>query len=158
MSLDRSHQHCPNELDGCPGPLTGASIPVGPAGVAGLLSIGPVAVPFHGYVVWLTADQGGRSSGPLPPLGQDFAATAYVPPATAQSGLASIVLRVSNRTAWRSAADARRLVVDNVPPHRVGVGDLIGVTEGARTVAHFHVEDIDAVVYLVTQQRPQLQL
>ena len=146
MSLDRSHQHCPNELDGCPGLLTGASIPVGPAGVAGLLSIGPVAVPFHGYVVWLTADQGGRSSGPLPPLGQDFAATAYVPPATAQSGLASIVLRVSNRTAWRSAADARWLVVDNVPPYRVGVGDLIVVIEGGRTVAHFRVEDIDAVV------------
>jgi hypothetical protein len=37
-------------------------------------------------------------------------------------------------------------VVDDVPPHRVGVGDLIVVTEGARTVAHFHVEDIDAVV------------
>src|ERR1035437_5543543 len=116
--------------------------PCGSAGLAGLRSIRLVAVPFHGYVVWLTGDQGGRSSGPLPPLGQDFAATAYVPPATAQSGLASIVLRVSNRTAWRSAADARRLVVDNVPPHRVGVGDLIVVTEGARTVANFPFADI----------------
>jgi hypothetical protein len=56
------------------------------------------------------------------------------------------VLRVSNRTAWRSATDARWLVVDNVPPYRVGVGDLIVVIEGGRTVAHFRVEDIDAVV------------
>ena len=104
-------------------------------------------LPFHGYVVWLTADQGGRSSGPPPtPLDRDFAATGFVPPATAQSGLASIVLRVSDRTAWRSAAEGRWLVVDNVAPHTVSVGDLIVITEGERTVAYFHVEDIDAVV------------
>jgi hypothetical protein len=86
-----------------------------------------VPLPFHGYVVWLTADQGGRSSEPPPtPLDTDYAATGYVPPATAASGLASNVLRVSKRTAWRSAADARWLVGDNLPPHRVGVGGWHG--------------------------------
>jgi hypothetical protein len=93
-------------------------------------------LPFHGSVVWLTTDQGGRSSGPPPtPLDQDYAAAGYVPPATAESGLASIVLRMSNSAAWRSAADARWLVGDNVPPHRVGVGDIIVVMEGPRIVA-----------------------
>jgi hypothetical protein len=33
-----------------------------------------------------------------------------------------------------------------LPPHRVGIGDIIIITEGPRTVAYFHVEDIDAVV------------
>jgi hypothetical protein len=34
-----------------------------------------------------------------------------------------------------------------LPPHRVGIGDIIiVVTEGPRNVAYFHVEDIDAVV------------
>jgi hypothetical protein len=42
--------------------------------------------------------------------------------------------------------DARWLVGDNLPPHRVGVGDIIVVTDGPRTVAYFHAEDIDAVV------------
>jgi hypothetical protein len=37
-------------------------------------------------------------------------------------------------------------VGDNLPRHRVGVEDIIVVTEGPRTVAYFHVEDIDAVV------------
>ena len=106
-----------------------------------------VPLSLHGYVVWLTADQGGRSSGPPPtPIDTDYAATGYVPPATATSGLTSIVLRVSKRTAWRSAADARWLVGGNLPPHRVGAGDIIVVMEGPRTVAYFHVEDIDAVV------------
>ena len=86
-----------------------------------------------------------RPQGPPPtPLDQDYAATGSVPPATAEFGLASIALRVSNRAAWRSAVDARWLVADNVPSHRVSVGDV--VAEGARAVAYFHVEDIDAVV------------
>src|ERR1035437_10561552 len=144
MSLDRSDQHCPNELDGCPGPLTGASVPVGPAGVAGLLSIRLVAVPFHGYVVWLTADRGGRSSGPLPPLGQDFAATAYVPPATAQvwPGLNRAPGLEQDCVALCGGCEAARGGQRASASSRFG--DLIVVTEGARTVAHFHVEDIDA--------------
>jgi hypothetical protein len=102
---------------------------------------------FHGYVVWLTRDQGGRDSGPPPtPPGQDYAATGFVPPATAESGLASVVLRVLDRAAWRSEADARWLIVDNVPPHRVGEDDVIVVTEGRRVVAYFHVESMDPVV------------
>jgi hypothetical protein len=36
--------------------------------------------------------------------------------------------------------------VDNVPPYRVGIGDIVVVTAGARAVAYFHVEGIDAVV------------
>lgn len=104
-------------------------------------------LPFHGYVVWLTAEQGGRSSGPpRTPPDQDFAATGYVPPATAESALASVVLRVSDRTAWRSDADVRWLAVDNEPPHRAGPGDIIVVTEGARTVAYFHILHVDPVV------------
>jgi len=104
-------------------------------------------LPFHGYVVWLTREQGGRDSGPPPtPIDHDYAATGFVPPATLDSGLASVVLRVSDRTALRSEADARWLAVDNVPPHRVSEGDVIVVTEGRRVVAYFHVESIDPVV------------
>jgi hypothetical protein len=55
-------------------------------------------------------------------------------------------MRVSDRAAWRSAADARWLVVGNVPPHRVSEGDIIVVTEGRRVVAYFHVESMDRVV------------
>src|SRR5262245_16320651 len=86
-------------------------------------------LPFHGYVVWLTPGEGGRDSGPPPtPIDHDYAATGFVPPATLDSGLASVVLRVSDRTALRSEADARWLAVDNVPPHRVSEGDVIVVT------------------------------
>ena len=105
------------------------------------------ALPFHGYVVWLTREQGGRDTGPpQTPPDHDYAATGFVPPATAETGLASIVLRVRDRTTWRSQADARWLVVDNAPPHRVSEGDVIVVTEGHRAVAYFHVESMDPVV------------
>jgi hypothetical protein len=104
-------------------------------------------LPFHGYVVWLTREQGGRDSGPPPtPIYHDYAATGFVPPATLDSGLASVALRVSDRTVWRSEADARWLVVDNVPPHRVSEGDVIVVTEGRRVVAYFHVASMDPLV------------
>src|SRR6476620_9859626 len=90
---------------------------------------------FHGHVVWLNREQGGRDSGPPPtPTDQDYAATGYVPPATADTGLASVVLRVQDRTAWRSEADAGWLAVDNVPPYRVSEGDVVVVTEGHREV------------------------
>ena len=103
-------------------------------------------LPFHGYVVWLTREQGGRDTGPPPtPPDQDFAATGFVPPMNADTGLASVVLRVQDRKAWRSRADAAWLVVDNVPPHGAAEGDVIVVTEGRREVAYFHVEAIDPV-------------
>jgi hypothetical protein len=105
------------------------------------------SLPFHGYVVWLTREQGGRNTGPPPtPADQDYAATGFVPPATARTGLASVVLRVADRAAWRSPADARWLVVDNVPPHRVDEGDVLVVTEGHRVVAYFHVQSTEPVV------------
>jgi hypothetical protein len=106
-----------------------------------------VPLPFHGYVVWLTRDQGGRDSGPPPtPMDQDYAATGFVPPATLDSGLASVVLRVRDRMAWRSEGDGRWLAADNVPPYRVSEGDVIVVSEGRRVVAYFHVEWMDPVV------------
>jgi hypothetical protein len=101
-------------------------------------------LPFHGYVEWLTREHGGRATGPPPtPPDQDFAATGFVPPATANTGLASVVLRVRDRTAWRSDADAGWLIVDTVPPHRVTDGDVIVITEGLREVACFHVVTVD---------------
>lgn len=104
-------------------------------------------LPFHGHVVWLTREQGGRESGPPPtPADQDYAATGFVPPSTADTGLASVVLRVADRAAWRSPADAGWLVVDNVPPFRLGEGEVLVVTEGRRVVAYFHVESMDDVV------------
>jgi hypothetical protein len=104
-------------------------------------------MPFHGRVVWLTRGQGGRQTGPpRTPPDQDYAATAYVPPATAKTGLASIVLRVHDRAAWQSSAAAMWLVVDNVGRQRVAQGDVIVVTEGARDVAYFHVDRVDESV------------
>jgi hypothetical protein len=63
----------------------------------------------------------------------------------ADRGLASVILRVQDRKAWRSQADAAWLVVDNAPPHRAVEGYVIVVTEGRREVAYFHVQAIDPV-------------
>lgn len=110
-------------------------------------------LPFHGHVTWLTREQGGRDTGPpRTPGDQDYAATGFVPPGTADTALASVVLRVEDRSAWRSRADAAWLVVDNEPPHQVSVNDIIVVTEGARVVAHFHVESIDTINPLLHRQ------
>lgn len=107
------------------------------------MRLGP-QLPFHGHVVWLTAEQGGRDAGPPPtPADQDYAATGFVPPATAESGLASFVLRVENRQAWRSPADARWLMVDNDGPYQVESGAVVVVTEGVRVVAYFHVDEVE---------------
>ena len=49
---------------------------------------------FHGIIVWLTEDQGGRPTGPpLPTAQRDYAANGYVPPLTVDTGLASLVVR-----------------------------------------------------------------
>jgi hypothetical protein len=97
-------------------------------------------LPLHGQVLWLTKEQGGRDSGPpLAPADQDFAATGLVPPATPATELASVVLRVEDRTAWRSKTDAGWLVIDNQPPHQVGPDAVIVVPEGRPTCAYLHV-------------------
>src|ERR1039457_2398405 len=55
--------------------------------------------PFRGFIVWLTAEEGGRGTGPPPPRqeGPYHAATAYVPPHTPATGRASFVLRQQAR-------------------------------------------------------------
>jgi hypothetical protein len=59
-------------------------------------------LPLTGEIVWLTPEQGGRASGPpATPEDHDYAATAFVPPSTATTGLASFVVRVHDRTTSR---------------------------------------------------------
>jgi hypothetical protein len=102
-------------------------------------------LPFAGEIIWLTPEQGGRASGPPPtPRGQDYAATAFVPPHTVQSGLASFVVRVEDRTAWRSRTFAGWLVADNLGDQAVAPGTVIVVTEGPRPVAFFRVDYVRA--------------
>lgn len=101
------------------------------------------AMPFKGEVVWLTPMQGGRTSGPPPtPADQDYAATAYVQSSTLADGLASFVLRVTNRTAWRSEALGAWLIVENEGVHRIDEGSIVVITEGSRPVAHFRVRQV----------------
>ncbi|MFI6996416.1 hypothetical protein [Nocardia sp. NPDC050175] len=100
------------------------------------------SLPFRGTIVWLTADQGGRPSGPPPtPTEQDYAATAFVPPHGLDDGLASFVLRVDDRSAWRSPASAGWLAVANTGAHAVRAGSVV-VTEGPRHVGYFHVSEL----------------
>lgn len=100
-------------------------------------------LPFRGRVVWLTSEQGGRSSGPpATPSGQDYASTAFVSPHAISEGLASFVLRVDDRTAWSSAASAGWLVVENVGAYKIQVGSVVVVTEGSRAVGYFHVSEV----------------
>jgi len=102
-------------------------------------------LPFEGEIIWLTPEQGGRASGPPPtPRGQDYAATAFVPPHTERSGLASFVVRVEDRTAWRSRGFAGWLVVDDSGDQAVAAGTVIVVTEGPRPVAFFRVDYVRA--------------
>jgi hypothetical protein len=101
-------------------------------------------LPFEGEVIWLTPEQGGRASGPPPtPREQDYAATAFVPPHTVQGGLASFVVRVEDRMAWRSRAFAGWLLVDSAGDQAVVPGTVIVVTEGPRAVA-FRVDYVRA--------------
>jgi len=90
---------------------------------------------FHGTIVWLTEEQGGRRSGPpAPSPDHDYAATGYVPPLNVATGLASLVVRSAVSGVWRSAADAGWLVGDYQYPHEVDAGDVIVVTEGPTVV------------------------
>ncbi len=98
--------------------------------------------PFRGSVIWLTPEQGGRKTGPpVPRPGWPYyAATAYVPPHTAQTGLASFILRNFDAGAWRSHAEGRWLVADSPGSQPVPPGTVIAVTEGLRVVAYFTVQ------------------
>lgn len=98
---------------------------------------------YHGTVIWLTEEQGGRHSGPpTPTTGRDYAANGFVPPLTVYTGLASLVVRPARLGEWRSVADAGWLVGDYRYPHDVAEGDVIVVTEGPKVVGYFHVESV----------------
>ena len=88
-----------------------------PGIIGGVVNVGG-CWPFRGTVVWLTPEQGGRASGPpAPPPGEDYASTAFVPPHTVETGLASF-------------------------DRPIAPGTEVVVTEGPRVVGHFHVEQV----------------
>lgn len=101
--------------------------------------------PFHGTLIWLTSEQGGRTTGPpATPAEMDYAATAYVPPMTGRTGLASFVVRVDDRTAWHTAAAGRWLHTEPTKhPAAVEPGTVLVIIEGVRDVAYFHLERVD---------------
>jgi hypothetical protein len=110
--------------------------------ISGVAKVGGLW-PFRGTVVWLTLEQGGRVSGPpAPPAGEDYASTAFVPPRSVDEGLASFVLRGFQPGAWRSTAQARWLVPENIGDQGVKTGTVVVVTEGPRVVGYFHVEEV----------------
>lgn len=96
--------------------------------------------PFRGRVVWLTAEQGGRKTGP--PRADDYVANAYVPPQTAHSGLASFALRGFAPEALVSPAAGCWPIVDNSGLYRIQEGTVVVITEGPRPVGYFHVEEV----------------
>jgi hypothetical protein len=60
-------------------------------------------LPFQGRVLWLTPEQGGRRSGPPATRpGDDYAATAFVPPETVAS-MARLVRRMVLLSPFRAA-------------------------------------------------------
>jgi hypothetical protein len=114
------------------------------SGIIGGMKV-PGPWPFYGRVVWLTPEQGGRSIGPpRPSTEQDYAHTAFVPPHTADTGLASFSLRNFEHDAWTSAAEGRWLIVENVGDQLVEPGAVVVCTHGRRIVAYFHVERVVA--------------
>ncbi|WP_326956228.1 hypothetical protein [Amycolatopsis sp. NBC_01286] len=96
--------------------------------------------PFRGRVVWLTPEQGGRTSGP-PRADGRYAANTFVPPETADTGLASFVVRgvPAGELTW--AAEGRWLIVENTGPQRIQAGTVVVITEGPKPVGYFHVEE-----------------
>jgi hypothetical protein len=94
---------------------------------------------FHGHVVWLTAGQGGRRTGPPD---SPFAGSAFVPPANAYTGIASFVLCDFDPAVSRSTATARWLTVPNAGIHEVRPGTVVVITEGPKPVGYFHVEGV----------------
>jgi len=61
------------------------------------------------------------------------------PPHTADTGLASYILRNFDGGAWRSHAEGRWLAAATRGEQLVRPGSVIAVTEGARVVAYFTV-------------------
>lgn len=98
--------------------------------------------PFRGRVVWLTFEQGGRRRLPTADDQHDYAANAFVPPRTAESGLASFVLREFTPHALVSPAKGCWLFVENAGPYRIQPGTVVVVTEGAKPVGYFHVDEV----------------
>jgi len=98
-------------------------------------------VTFEGEVVRLTPEQGGRLSGP--PTASEYPVTGFVPPSTIDNDLASF---------WRAGFKAgdwlrrNRLVAVRRKcwPQEIGPGSVVVITEGARTVAYFHVDEVQA--------------
>lgn len=68
--------------------------------------------------------------------------TGYVPAHTAEDGLASFWLRDFLPGEWRSSATGWWMAVENAGAQEVRPGSVVIVTEGARTVAYFHVDDV----------------
>jgi hypothetical protein len=102
-------------------------------------------LPLEGEIIWLTPEQGGRSSGPPPTSREhDYGSIAFVPPHTVESGLASFVVRVEDTSARRSRAFAGWLLVDNSGDQAVEPGMVIVITEGSRPVAFFRVDYVRA--------------
>ncbi|WP_346055204.1 MULTISPECIES: hypothetical protein [Amycolatopsis] len=93
--------------------------------------------------MWLTPEQGSRRSEP-PRADEhvDYATTAFVPPQTADSGLASFVLRNVTPGVLVSPAEACWLVVENTGPYHIEPGTVVVVTEGFSPVGYFHVDEV----------------
>jgi hypothetical protein len=81
---------------------------------------------------------------PVPHGDQDYAANAFVPPWTVQTGLASFVLRVAEGGSLVSAAEGGWLVHQPGDRFRVSVGTVVVITEGPRVVGYFHVDEVAA--------------
>lgn len=97
--------------------------------------------PFHGEVIWLTEEQGGRIAGPPQTEGL-YASIAHLPPHTVATGSASFVLRGFDPSVSRSSAEGRWLIVENTGAQHVVPGSVVTVTEGARVVAFFIVKEV----------------
>jgi hypothetical protein len=78
----------------------------------------------------------------VPSPDHDYAPTAFVPPATIDSGLASFGLRNFRTGAWTSSAEGRWLIVDNAGAQLVEPGAVVVCTEGPRVVAYFQVQQV----------------
>lgn len=98
---------------------------------------------FMGRVVWLTAEQDGRRTGPPRcDSTNDYAANAYVPPHTFSSGGASFVLRTFVNGALVSRAEGAWLALPNSGPQRIQPGTVVVITEGPKPVGYFHVDEV----------------
>ncbi|HVV11802.1 hypothetical protein [Amycolatopsis sp.] len=65
-----------------------------------------------------------------------------MPPESADSGLASFVLRDVRPDVLVSPAKGCWLVVENAGLYRIQPGTVVVITEGATVVGYFHVEAV----------------